>query len=413
MKPANLILLAAIVALAGWRADALPAGRTAAAQQAAVAGQQRAALYQQYQAEFAQEQQAAFAQYNAQQAAQASEKNAQLQAEARAVWDAAIKKLTDKRDADIAPLRIEEETNLDDLKSQELILKQKATELESQRSQSDKIIEHQRAKQSFMPKDLWRMLDGKVCNAKDTSWFQFTGTVLEVKPNGILIHGDFGEPLETPLSDRDYFVENFPSQIYPMADNDVITYPMNFVAHYDPQSLFKYTNQTIDLTVHTVRKLDYGHIVDSPPPELVKEWQSKIVVIPDTNPKLTQELDDNQRKQDQIENQLAEIQNEFERKKEIINAECDAKIKDLPNVFAMQLKEKQEAEKQAITAKAVAFNQSQADKGDAFGLQRMGERYRDGDGVPKDLQKAKDYLVKAAAAGSSEATNELAQLNSN
>jgi TPR repeat protein len=43
----------------------------------------------------------------------------------------------------------------------------------------------------------------------------------------------------------------------------------------------------------------------------------------------------------------------------------------------------------------------------------MGERYRDGDGVPKDLAKAKEYFSKAVAAGSSDATNELAQLSSN
>jgi TPR repeat protein len=239
----------------------------------------------------------------------------------------------------------------------------------------------------------------------------------EVRPDGILIHGDFGEPLETPVGvdgdGKDYFVENFPSQIYPMADNEEITYPMNFVAHYDSQSLFKYTNLTIDLSVHTVRKLDYGQIVESPPPELVKEWLSKIVVIPDDHPQLTKQLNDNQVQQAEIDNQLADIQNEFERKKDVIDDECDAKIKDLPNVFARQLREKQEAEKQSITAKAVAFNQSQADKGDAFGLQRMGERYRDGDGVPKDLVKAKDYLAKSAAAGSLDATNELSQLNSN
>jgi len=41
----------------------------------------------------------------------------------------------------------------------------------------------------------------------------------------------------------------------------------------------------------------------------------------------------------------------------------------------------------------------------------LGERYRDGDGVEKDLAKAKDYLTKAAAAGSLSATDELSKLN--
>ena len=121
---------------------------------------------------------------------------------------------------------------------------------------------------------------------------------------------------------------------------------------------------------------------------MVKAWQSKIVIIGDDNPQLTQDLDDNQKKQTGIELQLSTIKDEFERKKQTIVADCEAKVKDLPNVFAMQLKDKEDAQKRAITAKAVAFNQAQADKGDAYGLLRMGERYRDGDGVPKDLARA-------------------------
>jgi TPR repeat protein len=43
----------------------------------------------------------------------------------------------------------------------------------------------------------------------------------------------------------------------------------------------------------------------------------------------------------------------------------------------------------------------------------MGERYRDGEGVPKDLSKARDYLTKASAAGSPSADNELKNLPPN
>ena len=51
-----------------------------------------------------------------------------------------------------------------------------------------------------------------------------------------------------------------------------------------------------------------------------------------------------------------------------------------------------------------------ADKGDPYGLLRMGERYRDGDRVPKDLTKAQEYLTKAANAGSPTADDELTKL---
>ena len=61
-------------------------------------------------------------------------------------------------------------------------------------------------------------------------------------------------------------------------------------------------------------------------------------------------------------------------------------------------------------AAALKFNQDAADRCDAYGLLRMGERYRDGEGVAKDLPKARDYFTRASAAGSQVAANELAAL---
>ena len=69
------------------------------------------------------------------------------------------------------------------------------------------------------------------------------------------------------------------------------------------------------------------------------------------------------------------------------------------------------AKRQAADAKALKWNQDQADKGDAYGLYRMGERYRDGQGVPKDLSKARDYFDKAVAAGSPSAADALSRLS--
>lgn len=64
----------------------------------------------------------------------------------------------------------------------------------------------------------------------------------------------------------------------------------------------------------------------------------------------------------------------------------------------------------ATKAASVKWNQEQADNGDSYGLQRMGERYRDGDGVPIDLSKAREYLAKAATAGSIAAMDALEKL---
>lgn len=63
-------------------------------------------------------------------------------------------------------------------------------------------------------------------------------------------------------------------------------------------------------------------------------------------------------------------------------------------------------------ATALKANQDAAAKNDAYGLMRMGERYRDGDGVEKDLVKAREYLQKAADAGSPTAKDDLLKLPS-
>ena len=68
--------------------------------------------------------------------------------------------------------------------------------------------------------------------------------------------------------------------------------------------------------------------------------------------------------------------------------------------------------KKAAAERVLKINQDAAAKGDSFGLLRMGERYRDGDGVEKDLAKAKEYLQKAADAGSPSAKEELSNFPS-
>lgn len=70
------------------------------------------------------------------------------------------------------------------------------------------------------------------------------------------------------------------------------------------------------------------------------------------------------------------------------------------------------AQQKIATAKnkALQLNEDAAAAGDAYGLMRMGERFRDGEGVEKDLVKAREYLTKAVAAGSAGAVNDLANL---
>lgn len=69
-----------------------------------------------------------------------------------------------------------------------------------------------------------------------------------------------------------------------------------------------------------------------------------------------------------------------------------------------------ERQRNAALNRALQANQEAAAQGDAYGLLRMGERYRDGEGVAVDLKQAREYLQKAAAAGSPTAADELAAL---
>ena len=71
----------------------------------------------------------------------------------------------------------------------------------------------------------------------------------------------------------------------------------------------------------------------------------------------------------------------------------------------------QDDKRTASQLKALNYNQALADKGDAYGQLRMGERYLKGDGVDKDITKARDYLSKAAAQGNIEASNLLVKIN--
>jgi hypothetical protein len=349
-------------------------------------------------------------------AAQAAAKQAEI--------DSAVTKLETERDGIIAQLKAKDAPNTSDLDSQISTLKQKTSDLKQQsaqlseaKSQSDNEAAHLRAKQQFQPKDPWRLIDGKVYNAKDEAWVQFTGEILEVKPKGILVRGDFGPPLEAGFGERVFFVDNFPVQIYPWADGESVKSNMNFVAHYDEKApLYRFTNSTIDLHVSTVRRLDYGKIVTSPPPDLAQKW-NQIIIASSGSQQVTKALAENQEQQAEVEKELAaitakraELNSVFEKEKASVIAEYKTKIQDVPIVLANEAKAKEVAKKQATVSAVVKFNQEQADKGDVFGLLRMGERYRNGDGVEKNLTKARDYLTKAAAAGSPTAADELKNL---
>ena len=80
-----------------------------------------------------------------------------------------------------------------------------------------------------------------------------------------------------------------------------------------------------------------------------------------------------------------------------------------PVMVVPPLTDKCKSQDEAQT-KALAWDQSQAEQGEAYGQLRMGERYRDGDGVAKDLVMAQSWLSKSAYQGNSHAIKALSEL---
>jgi TPR repeat protein len=69
-----------------------------------------------------------------------------------------------------------------------------------------------------------------------------------------------------------------------------------------------------------------------------------------------------------------------------------------------------ELAKKNASEKTLKWNQDQAAVGDAYGQLRMGERYRDGDGVETNIVKARAYFMQSSAQGNATAAEELHEL---
>lgn len=183
-------------------------------------------------------------------------------------------------------------------------------------------------------------------NYADRGWCWFYGKVLEVQPGGIRIEGGYG--LGRDVSQYPFQKEFFVRNFpYVAAENETI----DLLACYTAKESGVYNYATAIGGSATLRCLDYGKVYTPPPPS-----------------------------------------------PEVVAAAKAAG------------KAKADASKKTADAAALKSNQAAADKGDAYGLLRMGERYRDGDGVVRDLPTARAYLAKAAAAGSPSAQSALDKL---
>jgi hypothetical protein len=348
-----------------------------------------------------------------QQAAIASQKAYAQQLARNQKFAEAVSALVDERDDAVLKLKATYAPKIADAETQFSTLKFKAAELEQKKANEQAENAHVRAKQLFMPKDIWRSIGGKICNAKDNDWFLFTGKVVEVKTNGILVSGNFGPPLEKGFGFRKYFVENFPLDSYPVADQEDITADMSFVAHMGGKTIYQFNHTKIDLGSETVRRLDYGKIVASPPPDVIKKFEKPILLPLDDDPELDREIVQVRNQLSRVQQTLSEYKSDLSFQTLTIFSEYGEKIKGVPNVLAKQEQDRLDERKRALDEKTLISNQQSADKGEAYGLLRMGQRYRDGEGVAKDLLKARQYMNKAAEAGSPTAETELNKLSVN
>ena len=335
-------------------------------------------------------------------------KAAYANAIAQSRWEEAVKKLTDARDNVLAQLDTECRNSLTEIVSKEKALESRFEQFSNEVSNSDAAALHQVELDNYRPTDPWRMVNGEISYAKGKQWVEFEGTILEVQATGILMHGHFGPPLEKNLGERDYFVVNFPHKV---ADGETITSDMRFNAYFSENTTLVITNNNrIDGGVHTVRGLEYGVVVTNPPPELTAKQTSLPLHISGSDPDYDKKFADFKHQLEDLQNAALQAKADYDKKCAAVRAECEEKIVQLREAFAKERKEAAEAKAKAIQDKVLKFNQEQADKGDPVGLLRMGERYRDGEGVPRDLAKARDYLERAAAAGSPSAADELKAL---
>lgn len=209
--------------------------------------------------------------------------------------------------------------------------------------------------QTWKPDDPWRAVHGATNYARGNGWKQFVGKVVEVQPNGIRVEGTYGEPDRTyydpdGYSYTDFFVEGFPYQI---AENDVISQKEHYTAFDD--GVYSYV--TAQGSRRTIHKLNYGTICSAPQPS-----PSEIAAA---------------------------------------------------KAAADKAKAAEAARKKTVAENTLKWNKEQADTGDPYGQFRMGERYREGDGVQKDLAKARLMFEKSAAQGNKDAAEALKNLPSN
>jgi hypothetical protein len=245
--------------------------------------------------------------------------------------------------------------------------------------------------QKIFSRDPWRRIDNATNYSGSSGWFEFQGSVQETLPDGVVFKGKWGPILTV-------FTQESDSKHLTTTQNSTSQNFRNQTTSYLNSQTFNST--MADSASHSAvtdtgynRPIIYGDdiffVANFPYPAAFQQGYEEMMAR---------------------ESGYFTYTNAARRVVTLHKLDYGTPcVKMWSQEELAAMKQRADAPKKA----ALKANQQEADKGDAYGLLRMGERYRDGDGVEKDLAKARDYLQKAADAGSSTAKEELTHLPAN
>jgi hypothetical protein len=248
------------------------------------------------------------------------------------------------------------------------------------------LIESALQNKKLIPVNPWRQIFGvkKYVKSPNSGFIKFVGSIQQITTQGVLITGNYGD---NGVAGTDFFVENFPYRSYGYSVGDNLFTATNIYVAL-PDGTFTYV--AVNGSIQNIPELNYGEPCSRPQDAATTEAAAK-KLTPDEEQQINSAKDNAKQKTNEAEAAATALQAFIQE----IEDEAESKIRA----------------KNAPQNKALKYNQEQAAKGDPYGLLRMGQRCRDGDGVPKDLTKARQYLTRAANIGSSTAAKELARLN--
>jgi len=244
--------------------------------------------------------------------------------------------------------------------------------------------------QRIYSKDPWRVKDGITNFAYGVGWVEFQGLPQDNGPAGTIFKGKFGPPLSVfAINDQSHFTtsqNNVGGQSY---------YSQKHIGQASP-SQQNYSQRATSFS-QGITDLSTSHLSYGDDVFIVANFP-----FPPTQPYVEMlAYDAGYYTFTNINDQVVTIHKlDY----------CTPCVKLWSPEELAAIKEHAEAPKRAALEKALKSNQESADKGDPYGLLRMGERYRDGDGVERNIEQARKYLNKAADVGSLTAAEELKKL---